>query len=47
MKMPTHERRYFLISLINEGIDAEENDSNKTTVQKTGKFTQTRTFSPK
>ena len=47
MKMPTYERRFYLVTLQNEVIDAEEKRTNAPSVVKTGKFTQTRKFSPK
>jgi len=47
MNMPTYERRFFLVTLQNEVIDAEEKRTTGSTVTKTGKHTQTRKFSPK
>jgi len=47
LKMPTYERRFFIVTLQNQFIDAEENSNSKATVRKTGKHTQVRTYSPK
>jgi hypothetical protein len=47
MNMPTYERRFFMVTLQNEMIDAEEKRTTGAKVTKTGKHTQTRKFSPK
>jgi len=47
MSMPTYERRFFLVTLQNEIMDAEEKRTGGSSVTKTGKWTQTRKFSPK
>lgn len=47
MKMATYERRFFMVTLQNEFIDAEEQRTSGSKVIKTGKHTQTRKFSPR
>jgi predicted ATPase len=47
MRMPTYERRFFMVTLQNEVIDADENRSSGAKVTKTGKHTQTRKYSPR
>ena len=47
MRMPTYERRFFMVTLQNEAIDAEERRSSGSRVTKTGKWSQTRKYSPK
>jgi len=47
MKMPTYERRFFIITLQNEHLDSEEKQSSGAKVVKTGKHSQTRTFTPR
>lgn len=46
LKMPTYERRFFIVTLQNQLVIAENNRGKQSTVRKTGKHTQTRTFSP-
>jgi len=47
MKMPTYERRFFMLTLQNELSDAKERQQSAPKVTKTGKWSQTRKFSPK
>lgn len=47
MKMPTYERRFFIVTLRNQITKSEEEAENVNEVTKTGKFTSTRKFSPK
>jgi hypothetical protein len=47
MRMPTYERRFFMVTLQNEIIDANERRISAPTVTKTGKFSQTRKYTPK
>jgi hypothetical protein len=45
--MPTYERRFFIVTLQNQLIDSEEESNKlKSSVRKTGKHTQVRTYSP-
>jgi hypothetical protein len=47
MKMPTYERRFFIVTLQNQINKTEEESENTPKVTKTGKFTSTRSYSPK
>jgi|TARA_R110000850_G_scaffold243513_2_gene368357 hypothetical protein len=47
LRMPTYERRFFIVTLQNQLIDSEEESNKpKSSVRKTGKHTQVRTHSP-
>jgi hypothetical protein len=45
MKMPTYERRYYLIKKTNDTNDAKEANENKGTSKSTGKGSRSTTFS--